>query len=267
MRSSSCARPAVEVQRVQRVAGDDRVERRPTRTRRDRGQRQIAAAACASLVPRRPGAPQPVDAAQHPRVRAQQPGGREQQRTPACRAAAVRPRARPPTRSARCRRCRGSPARRGSRRRSGSARSSAATAPTTGPKHSRPSRYTPATSATNEAIEPSTIRRAPPWPKIEQNIAEGDRQRMLGRAAVDLEVGQVQVQQVAAPQQRVEGVVGRVGGEREVADQRADAQRREADASPTSSAGTARSRASRVEPGLQPGERRAFHLALASSRA
>ena len=28
----------------------------------------------------------------------------------------------------------------------------------------------PATSATNEPIEPSTIRRAPPWPKIEQSI-------------------------------------------------------------------------------------------------
>ena len=48
--------------------------------------------------------------------------------------------------------------------------SSAATSPTTGPKHRRPSLYMPATAATNEAIEPSTISRAPPWPKIEQNI-------------------------------------------------------------------------------------------------
>ncbi len=46
-------------------------------------------------------------------------------------------------------------------------RSSAASTPTIGPKHSRESRYIPATAATNDAIEPSTIRRAPVCPKIE----------------------------------------------------------------------------------------------------
>ena len=48
--------------------------------------------------------------------------------------------------------------------------SSAATQPTSGPKQTRESRYMPATAATNEAIEPSTIRRAPTWPKIETSI-------------------------------------------------------------------------------------------------
>ena len=72
-------------QRVQRVAGDDRVDSDPD-DRRDRRQREVAGAR--SSVGRPPGAPQPVDPAQHPRVRAQQPGGSERQedRPPAPRA-------------------------------------------------------------------------------------------------------------------------------------------------------------------------------------
>ncbi len=107
----------------------------------------------------------------------------------------------------------------------------------------------PATAATNEAIEPSTISRAPALPEDRAEHPEGDRQRVLGGPAVDVEVRQVQVQQVAPPQQRVEGVVGGVGGEGEVADQRADAHHGEADRAPTSPAPRSRSRASRIEPG------------------
>ena len=66
-------------QRVQRVAGDDRVHRPPTAAARSRAERQVAEAACGcSGAPR---APQPVGAAQHPRVGAQQPGRGERTNT------------------------------------------------------------------------------------------------------------------------------------------------------------------------------------------
>ena len=67
--------------------------------------------------------------------------------------------------------------------------------------------------------------------------------------------------QVAAPQQRVEGVVGRVGREREEADQRADAQHGEADPRPAAGRHcTQPCQRDRARPA--PGEHRAFHLAL-----
>ena len=72
---------------------------------------------------------------------------------------------------------------------------------------------------------------------------------MLGRGAVDIEVGQVQVQQVTAPQQRVERVVRGICGKGEVTDQRAGAHRGEADPRPRPGA-TPRSRASGTVPGL-----------------
>ena len=71
------------------------------------------------------------------------------------------------------------------------------------------------------------------------------------------------MQQVAAPQQRVEGVVGRIGREREVADQR---RRRTATAKPIIAhvpgpRGTQPRQPDRAR--SVPGERRAFHRALA----
>src|SRR5256885_9150957 len=62
----------------------------------------------------------------------------------------------------------------------------------------------------------TTLFRSPqdhePRPALAEDRAdgsEGDRERVLSGPAVDLEVGQVQVEQVAAPQQRVERVVDR----------------------------------------------------------
>ena len=112
-------------------------------------------------------------------------------------------------------------------------------------------------AATNETIEPSTISRAPPCPKTEQTIPKAIASGCSVGAAVDAEVRQVQVQQVATPQQRVEGVVGRVCGEREVADQRAHAQHRQRDC-----AHVGRHRAQPRQPERarrRPGVRRAFH--------
>ena len=73
---------------------------------------------------------------------------------------------------------------------------------------------------------------------------------MLGGRAIDAEVGQLQVEQVAAPQQRVERVVGRVGGEGEVADQRRQAQSASATAAQRPGR-AARACASQFEPGLR----------------
>ena len=153
-------------QRVERVAGDDRVEADPDQRRRG-DDRRAASRACALLVPG--PAPQPVGAAQHPRVRAQQARRAPGARAPRRRGAGAAPRARSPTRSARCRRCPGSPGRRGSRRRSGSA----AAAPRSRP---RPVRSTAARAGRarrrrrrTRRSTPSTISRAPPSPKIEQN--------------------------------------------------------------------------------------------------
>ena len=63
-----------------------------------------------------------------------------------------------------------------------------------------------------------------------QQRAEGDRQRMLGRRAVGGERQVVQAQQLAAPQQRVVGVVVRIRRVDEKAGQRGERQGREADA-------------------------------------
>jgi len=70
-----------------------------------------------------------------------------------------------------------------------------------------------------------------------------------------------EVQQVATPEQRVERVVGRIGREGEVPDERAQAQRSEPDARPCRRP----HRTKPLQPGRarsEPGEHRAFHLAL-----
>ncbi len=124
------------------------------------------------------------------------------------------PRARPPTRSARRRRCPGIPARRGSRRRSGSAR--AAPRPARRPDRSTVARdrYMPATTRDERGDRSEHHQPRAALAEDRADHPEGDRQRMLRRPAIDPEVGQVQVQQIAAPQQRVEGVVRRVGRDR-----------------------------------------------------
>ena len=88
---------------------------------------------------------------------------------------------------------------------------------------------------------------------------EGDRQRVLGGRAVDVEVGQLQVQQVAPPQQRVEGVVRGVGGEGEVPHQRPHAQRCEAEPRPGGARHRAQARKPRV---VAPRPGRALRSAL-----
>ncbi len=69
------------MQRVQGIAGDQRIEADPNR-RREQGKGEVAhARAPVNRVGRAawPRAPQPVGAAEHPRVRTQQAGRREQQ--------------------------------------------------------------------------------------------------------------------------------------------------------------------------------------------
>ena len=115
-------------QRVQRVAGDDRVEYEPQQ-RRARRQREIgepSAARSAHRV-RRPGSAAPASSTtastrrSAPRRRGAADRPPPAAGTPAGRAGAVRAPARAPTGSGPGRRRRGSPGRPGSRRRSGSA--------------------------------------------------------------------------------------------------------------------------------------------------
>ena len=95
--------------------------------------------------------------------------------------------------------------------------------------------------------------------------AEGDRERVLGRRAVDREHRQVQMEHVAPPDEGVVGVVRRVGREQEEPDEGPDAQGAEPELRPGASGhGPQARQPDGARP--RPGERRAFHRAPAAER-
>ena len=247
--------PGGRRQRVQRVAGDDRVERRPQQ-RRARGQAAGTRASAAGsgragrpvAAQARPAAPQPVHAAQHPRVRAQQPGrGQQHEHGRAAPAALELQRQRPQDQrevgdvevalrgqvldeeAAQQQQRRDHPHQRAERQ--------------------PPDAVDPRHRSHERADRPEHHQARAALSEDRAQHPEGDRQRVLGGGAVDLEVGQVRVQQVAAPQQRVEGVVGRVGGERQVPDQGGHAHRPRRRSWPGTRAAPARSAAGLIGPG------------------
>jgi hypothetical protein len=90
--------------------------------------------------------------------------------------------------------------------------------------------------------------------------AEGDRERVLGRCVVGRERGRMQVQDLAAPEQVVLGVVDRVCREDEEADQRRQAEHGEGELRPRRRRDGAQPREQR---GLHPAGCRTFHCGRA----
>ena len=258
-RPSSSADVARVVQREQRVAGDGAVERRP----RERARSPPAPRSATRSPQVAPQAhPQEVEAGEDPRLGPQQPAPAPAARTRASRGAAAPPRAPPPRRRAPCtgRRC--SRARRGTAKSKRVSSSSAAIAPTSGVKATLAEPVDPprrATGTTASVIaDPDAVAALA---QQRQQRARGDRERMLGRHAETLEERGLQVEHLAAPQQRVVGVVVRVRREDEKAD---DGSRRTARAKRDLgelSTSTRRARAAIPEPGPRPGECRTLHRA------
>ncbi len=249
------------VQRVERVAGDERVDYDPHQ-RRGGHQRRVAEERArrrsghSTAIPqspgirsrrrtcrhpatrprpesraRRPHAPQPVHAREHPRVGAQQAGEREQHEHRRAAARALDLQGRRPHNQREIGEVevalRGEVGvvqtrqhqQRGERRHKRPKAEAREPEETGGERHERGDRA--------EHHQPRAG-----LPEERAQRAEGHRQRVLGGRAVDAEVGQLQVQQVTPPQQRVEGVVGGVSGEGEVAHERRHAERRETEPRP-----------------------------------
>ena len=243
------------MQREQRVAGDGGVDRRP-RERRDRGERGVAGA----LAPGRAAAhPQEVEAGEDPRLRAQQPRRAEQHEHRPAAAGARRLEHRRPHDERQVRDV--DVAARGEEReveareqqQRGGDRADQR-------REGDPSRAgrppTPATGTRRASSPPST--RSPPSPSSDSSAPTAIASGCSVGTAEALEERRLQVEHLAAPQQRVVGVVVRVGGEDEEPDEEAHAQHGEGDLGERVGAGTARAGRDR---GVGPprGERRCFH--------